>query len=156
MEQKETKMKQKDDKRLAREAKIIGALKQVQMWIGENFSMSTVKKLNAISDRDRERELLRPIFTQESDLMDKNPLERACLQLQDHCLIAKRTLITKANKLMAKQRNLSHELKDGQKLKTEIAHDFAKLQKQVESAVNERQCLQDDLSALERTLKERQ
>jgi hypothetical protein len=34
--------------------------------------------------------------------------------------------------------NISTEIKDGQKIKSEIAHDFTRLSKQVEAAVNER------------------
>ena len=76
-EQKEAKQKKKDDKRLAREAKIISALKQVQIWICENLSMAAVKKTNAMPDK--ERELSRPIFTAEINLDEKEPLEQACL-----------------------------------------------------------------------------
>jgi len=47
-------------------------------------------------------------------------------------------LLVKTAKILSKQKSLSTEIKDGQKIKSEIAHDVTRLSKQVEAAVNER------------------
>lgn len=75
--------------------------------------------------------------------------------MQDACKSAFRTLFAKTSKLLSKQKSLSTELKDGIKIKSEIASDVSRLSKQVEAAVNERQSLQEELTQLEKALKER-
>jgi hypothetical protein len=65
----------------------------------------------------------------------------ACLTLQDSCKGALKSLLVKTAKILSKQKSLSTEIKDGQKIKSEIAHDVTRLSKQVEAAVNERSSL---------------
>lgn len=54
--------------------------------------------------------------------------------------------------MLSNQKTLSNELKDGQKIKTEIATDIQRLQRQVEGAVNERQAMQEELDEMEKAL----
>jgi Arc/MetJ-type ribon-helix-helix transcriptional regulator len=149
----EAKLRQKEEKRTTYEAKVVAALRSLAAWIPENLSLAGVKRLGQLSDKDRDKELIR--VGPEIDLAQSGPIEQACLALQDVCRSALRTLLSKTSKLLSKQKSLSTELKDGIKIKSEIASDVNRLSKQVEAAVNERQSLQEELTQMEKALKER-
>jgi hypothetical protein len=101
-------------------------LKTLQAWIPENLSLAAVKKISMLPEKDRDRELQRAIVSESFD--EKSAIEQTCQALIDSCLHSRRMLYTKSQKLIQKQKTLSNELKDGQKIKTEIAQDFQKLQ----------------------------
>ena len=66
-------MRQKDEKRASKEARVLGIMGALRGWIAEHFTMAGVKKFVALSEKDRERELGKLIF--EIDSTDKSQLE---------------------------------------------------------------------------------
>ena len=139
-ETREAKLKFKDEKRQAHDAKVVNALTTIAAWIPENLSLAGVKRLQQLSDTAREKELTKMLIGKDFE-GQTGQVDQACLALQDSCKGALKSLLVKTSKILSKQKLLSTEIKDGQKIKSEIAHDVTRLSKQVEAAVNERSSL---------------
>ena len=55
----EAKLRQKEEKRTAHKAKLATALKSLAAWVPENLSLAGVKRLGQLSEKEREKEILR-------------------------------------------------------------------------------------------------
>jgi hypothetical protein len=61
-ETREAKLKFKDEKRQAHDAKVVNALTTIAAWIPENLSLAGVKRLQQLSDTAREKELTKMLI----------------------------------------------------------------------------------------------
>lgn len=73
----QSKLRQKEEKRVTKETKIVGVINTVRVWIAENLSIQAVKKFTGLTDKERDRELSKLIF--DLDLGERCQLGQACL-----------------------------------------------------------------------------
>jgi hypothetical protein len=64
-ETREAKLKHKDEKRQAHDAKVVNALRTIAAWIPENLSLAGVKRLQQLSESAREKELTKTLIGQD-------------------------------------------------------------------------------------------
>ena len=114
---KEHKLKLKEEEWKSQQVKIAAALKALHAWVPDNLNFTSIKKLNRASDKDRERELSKRIFSSDMELRDKDSashhLEFLCFMLQESLMRSRQNLQSNSQKILQKHKVLSSEIKDG-------------------------------------------
>ena len=114
---KEHKLKLKEEEWKSQQVKIAAALKALHAWVPDNLNFTSIKKLNRASDKDRERELSKHIFSSDMELRDKDSashhLEFLCFRLQEGLMRSRQNLQSNSQKILQKHKVLSSEIKDG-------------------------------------------